>query len=286
MKAEGLLAQASRADARGDRPRAARQPLPLHRLREGRSTRSSSPPPRSAARRCPRPTGAAASARASARYQGAELALGDRPFIGDMAVPGMLHGALRFSDHPRARVAPHRHLEGRGASGRRRASSTAADVPGERTQGSITRDWPQLVAAGRDDRVRRRRDRRRRRRDAARGPRARPRSSRSSTRCSSRSPTRSRRSTPARPMLHEGGNVLSVSRVQRGDADAALAGAAHVVSRRFRTQFIEHAFLEPESSLAAPRGRRAARLLAGPGHLGRPPPDRLVPRAARGAASA
>ena len=32
------------------------------------------------------------------------------------------------------------------------------------------------------------------------------------------------------PELHEGGNVLSVSKVQRGDVDAALAGAAHVVT--------------------------------------------------------
>ena len=54
------------------------------------------------------------------------------------------------------------------------------------------------------------------------------------------------------PTLHEGGNVLSVSRVQRGDVDAALAASAHVVSRSFRTQLIEHAFLEPESAFAVP----------------------------------
>ena len=59
------------------------------------------------------------------------------------------------------------------------------------------------------------------------------------------------------PRLHEGGNVLSVSRVQRGDVDAALAASAHVVTETFRTQFIEHAFLEPESALAVPAsGRR------------------------------
>ncbi len=46
--------------------------------------------------------------------------------------------------------------------------------------------------------------------------------------------------------------MLSVSKVERGDVDAALAGAAHVVTESFRTQFIEHAFLEPESSLAVP----------------------------------
>ena len=42
--------------------------------------------------------------------------------------------------------------------------------------------------------------------------------------------------------------------VKRGDVDAALVGAAHVVTERFRTQFIEHAFLEPESALAVPEG--------------------------------
>ena len=38
------------------------------------------------------------------RYEGAALALGMKPFINDMHTPDMLHGALRFSDHPRAVV--------------------------------------------------------------------------------------------------------------------------------------------------------------------------------------
>ena len=40
--------------------------------------------------------------------------------------------------------------------------------------------------------------------------------------------------------------------VRRGDVDAALAGAAHVVRETFRTQPIDHAFLEPEACLAVP----------------------------------
>ena len=36
--------------------------------------------------------------------------------------------------------------------------------------------------------------------------------------------------------------------------DGALAGAAHVVTETFQTQWIEHAFLEPESALAYPDG--------------------------------
>lgn len=45
-------------------------------------------------------------------------------------------------------------------------------------------------------------------------------------------------------------NVLSRSSYRRGDVDDALAACRHVVSERFTTQRIEHAFLEPESTLA------------------------------------
>jgi xanthine dehydrogenase molybdenum-binding subunit len=48
------------------------------------------------------------------------------------------------------------------------------------------------------------------------------------------------------------GNVLSVSTYARGDVEAALAGSAHVVDEVFQTQRIEHAFVEPESTLAVP----------------------------------
>jgi len=46
--------------------------------------------------------------------------------------------------------------------------------------------------------------------------------------------------------------VLSTSRYARGDVDAALAASAHVVDEVFTTQRIEHAFLEPESTVAVP----------------------------------
>ena len=56
------------------------------------------------------------------------------------------------------------------------------------------------------------------------------------------------------PKIHEGGNLVASSVVQRGDVDGALASAVHVASDTFRTQSIEHAFLEPEASLAVPMG--------------------------------
>ena len=47
-------------------------------------------------------------------------------------------------------------------------------------------------------------------------------------------------------------NVLSKSAYSRGDVDSAFASSAHVVRETFSTQRIEHAFLEPESTLAVP----------------------------------
>ena len=52
-------------------------------------------------------------------------------------------------------------------------------------------------------------------------------------------------------------NVLSVSAYQRDvglSIEDALESSAHVVSETFTTQRIEHAFLEPESTLAVPSG--------------------------------
>jgi xanthine dehydrogenase molybdenum-binding subunit len=48
------------------------------------------------------------------------------------------------------------------------------------------------------------------------------------------------------------GNRLSTSTYRRGDVDDVLGDAAHVVEQVFQTQRVEHAFLEPESTLAVP----------------------------------
>ena len=67
-------------------------------------------------------------------------------------------------------------------------------------------------------------------------------------------------------------NVLSVSTYDRGDVDAALATSAHTVHEVFQTQRIEHAFLEPESTLAVPDPTAGTMHVysGGPGSVGRP----------------
>ena len=57
---------------------------------------------------------------------------------------------------------------------------------------------------------------------------------------------------PDAPRIHPKGNLLSKSGVRRGDVEAAFAASAHVVEGEYATQFIEHAFLEPEACIAIP----------------------------------
>ncbi len=186
----------------------------------------------------------------SARYRGRELALGDKPYVNDMVVEGMLHGAVRFSDHPRARVLRIDASKARAYPGVL-SVVTWRDVPGERIQGAITRDWKQFVAEGEETLYVG---------DVLAAVAA-------ETRHAARAAAKLVEveyevlepvtdpfvaMAPGAPVLQPGGNILSVSRIRRGDVDHALASAAHVATETFRTQFIEHAFLEPESSLAVP----------------------------------
>jgi aldehyde oxidoreductase len=184
------------------------------------------------------------------RLDGASQVLGDQPFVADMDVPGMLHGALRFSDHPRAVV---RAIDTSAAEAHPDVIRviTARDVPGERYQGLIERDWPVLVAEGETTRYVG---------DVLAAVAA-------TTRAAAREAADLIRveydvlqpvTDPfaaldaSSPPIHPGGNLLSTSEVLRGDVEAALATAAHVATDTFRTQRIEHAFLEPEAALAVP----------------------------------
>ncbi len=186
------------------------------------------------------------------RYQGIDLALGDKAYIDDIRVDGMLHAALHFAAHARADVLRIDTTAAETAPGVARVI-TAADVPGALRVGLIHRDWPVLIPAG----------------------------GRTSylgdvlaiVVAETREQARNAATlvdveyAPRRPIVDAvaavddpepavwelDGNVLSVSRYARGgDVDAALDGSTFVVSEVFQTQRIEHAFLEPESTLAVP----------------------------------
>jgi selenium-dependent xanthine dehydrogenase len=186
-----------------------------------------------------------------ARYQGLELALGTRPFVADIDAPGLLHGALVLSSHARARVLSVDSGEAAALPGVVRVV-TAKDVPGDRWVGQIYKDWPVLVAEGEEVRcvgdilavV------------AAETPHiARAAAALVEVAYERLPPVLDPAESikPGAPQVNpKHDNLLSLTKIQRGDVDAALASSAHVVSGVWRTQRIEHLFLEPEAALAVP----------------------------------
>jgi selenium-dependent xanthine dehydrogenase len=192
------------------------------------------------------------------RYCGFEQALGERPFVDDMHAPGMLHGAMVLSKHPRAKVNAIDVTAALAMQGVVRIF-TAADVPGERGTGLSIHDLPVFVAVG-------------------------------ETTCCvgdflamvvADTAFHARRAAaevavdyevlqpvtdpiaalePGAPQvhapgnLHVHGNLLETTAFARGDVNAALDGSAHIVEQTYATQPVEPAFLEPEACLALPQG--------------------------------
>jgi CO/xanthine dehydrogenase Mo-binding subunit len=54
---------------------------------------------------------------------------------------------------------------------------------------------------------------------------------------------------PDAPLVHDEGNLLVSWHIARGDCDAAMAAADVVVDGTYRTQHVEHAYLEPEAGV-------------------------------------
>ncbi|MBI1853818.1 MAG: selenium-dependent xanthine dehydrogenase [Planctomycetes bacterium] len=185
------------------------------------------------------------------RVEAAEYALGDRPYVADLTRPGMLHGALVLSPHPRARVTSIDTSAARAMPGVR-AVATAADVPGERWYGLLYNDWPGLVAVGEEVRcvgdvvAAVAADEERIAREAVRRIRV---------EYEVLEPVLDADASiqPGAPQVNpQHPNVLGHSVIRRGDADSALAASTHVVTDTWQTQRIEHLYLEPECALAEP----------------------------------
>ncbi|RPH74542.1 MAG: selenium-dependent xanthine dehydrogenase, partial [Candidatus Rokuibacteriota bacterium] len=186
-----------------------------------------------------------------ARYDAIRSVLGERPYVDDLDRPGLLHVAIRLSDHARARVLRIDTTRARALPGVA-AIVTAADVPGERWYGLIEQDWPGFVAEGEEVRCVG---------DVVAAVAAVDRHTARAAaalvevdyevRAAVLDPATA--IAPGAPQVNpRHPNLLSHSVIRRGDADAALAASAHVVSGTWQTQRIEHLYLEPESALAEP----------------------------------
>jgi xanthine dehydrogenase molybdenum-binding subunit len=199
----------------------------------------------------PEPTTDAGLGKPYPRYRGADMTLGDRPYVADLQREGLLHGALVLSPAARARITRIDTTRARALPGVA-AVVTAADVPGERWYGILYADWPAFVAVGEEARcvgdvlaaV-----------AAKDEPTARQAALLVEVEYEALTPVLSpdealAEGAPQVNPTHD--NVLSRSVILRGDADRALGESAHVVEGTWQTQRIEHLFLEPEAALAEP----------------------------------
>ena len=98
-------------------------------------------------REIPEPVGDGHIGSRQPKYQAQKLVLGQHHYVDDIKLEGMVYGALKFSDHPRARVMGIDTSAAEALPGVIRVF-TAADVPGERAVGLIRQDWPLMIATG------------------------------------------------------------------------------------------------------------------------------------------
>ncbi|MBN2033656.1 MAG: xanthine dehydrogenase family protein molybdopterin-binding subunit [Deltaproteobacteria bacterium] len=61
---------------------------------------------------------------------------------------------------------------------------------------------------------------------------------------------------PEAPRIHESGNLLFEKKMIKGDVEAALSKCAYVITNTYRTQRIEHSYLEPEAGTAYMDGKK------------------------------
>jgi aldehyde oxidoreductase len=186
------------------------------------------------------------------KYKANETAIGKRQFVDDMRFEGMLHGVLRFSDHPRARVLSidvSEALQTPGVS----AVYIARNIPGKHYTGLIFSDWPLMIAEGEITRYIG---------DVIAGIVATDeKTARKAAELISieyevlEAVTDPHQALErSSPMVHPWkANLLEKCIVKRGDPiEEAIEKSAFVASGIFETQRIEHAFLETEAAIAVP----------------------------------
>lgn len=67
--------------------------------------------------------------------------------------------------------------------------------------------------------------------------------------------------TPDSPRIHGDDNTFVRHKVRRGDVGKGFAEADVIIERRFKTQFVEHSYLEPEAVLAEPAEQGGVRIV-------------------------
>ena len=185
------------------------------------------------------------------KYQAIATALGERDFVDDMYFEGMLSGALKFSDHPRAKIIKIDISKAEKVAGVIKIF-TSKDIPGDKYTGLIFQDWPLMVNEGEITSYIG---------DVVAGAVA-------STEAISRRAVNliqveyevleavtdmHEAVKPDSIQVHSGrSNVIETCSISSGDIEKALTNAAFISSSIYETQRVEHGFLETETAVAIP----------------------------------
>jgi len=190
-----------------------------------------------------------------------KTALGQRPFINDIRIEGMLFAVLKFSDYPRAKILQIDISKVQSLEGVFKVF-TADDIPGKRNVGLIFGDWPLMIGLMETTAYIG---------DVLAGVVA-----------TSLSTARKAcelieiEYQPLNPLtdvflainneseqVHPGqSNVLERCILKRGEsADEVIKRSKHISQGKYQTQRVEHAFLETEGAIATPDGEDGIRLL-------------------------
>ena len=182
------------------------------------------------------------------KYDAANLVLGKSPYIADMKLPEMVYGALKFSDHSRAKVLSINIKKAEMLSGVLKIF-TAKDIPGNRYSGLIISDWPLMIGVGEETRYVG---------DVLAGVVA-------ETETIARHAVKlieveyevlkplndpEHALDPDVNKIHPKGNLLSETIINRGEVERAIKEADYISTGVYYTQRIEHGYLETECSIA------------------------------------
>ena len=175
---------------------------------------------------------------------------GAAKFTDDLKFPGMLHAAVKRAGIPHG-ILKHLNIERSVSLPGVIAVLTAADIPGEQNHGLVIYDWPAIIGIG--EHVRYLGD------------------SVAIVAAESREialqavqqieavyeplevvadPVRAKEADA--PQLHENGNMLKHIKVRKGDMAQGFKEADIILEHTFHTQTTDHAFMEPECSIAVP----------------------------------
>ncbi len=182
------------------------------------------------------------------KYNAKNMVLGASPYVADVKMDGMVYAALKFSDYPRAKVISIDSSKAKALKGVLKII-TSVDVPGNRYTGLIVKDWPIMISEGEETRyvgdviasvV------------AVSEKIAREAVNLIDVNYEVMIPI----TDPFIALkedavkIHPNGNVLSETKINRGDVKGAISKSEFISKGTFTTQVIEHGFLETECAVA------------------------------------